>query len=278
MDIQTLLQHPNLWRAGQINTLQVQQQENIATGYVQLDNQLPGHGWPQAGLMECLLANAGIGELRLLAPALATLSQAQNRWVAWINPPFIPYAPALQALGIDISKILLIHPRSHKDALWALERACKSGSCSSALAWLDEKKLKLKDTQRLQLAAKQGRTLTCLFRPQSSAAQASMAELRVQLHAGAGDEVQLDILKRRGSWPLENLTLPVAEVTQTQHRSTTEITQQLELWRTVKAQQQANTPGNPQTNKHRLSEEHDPLRRQHEDQRARVSQAILQVH
>ena len=60
--------------------------------------------------MELLLPCAGIGELRLLMPALRALSNTQNRWLAWINPPFIPYAPALQAAGIESSKILLIHP------------------------------------------------------------------------------------------------------------------------------------------------------------------------
>ncbi len=104
----------------------------------------------------------------LLVPALQQLSRSEDRWLTWINPPFIPYAPALQSVGIDTSKILLIHPRTHADTLWALERTCKSGSCSIALAWLDEKKLKLKDTQRLQIAAKQGRTLTCLFRPETA--------------------------------------------------------------------------------------------------------------
>ncbi len=232
MDLQALLQHPNLWRADQIETLQAPTQQGINTGYNKLNEQLPGQGWPSAGLMEFMLSSAGVGELRLLAPALAELSQ-QQRWITWINPPFIPYAPALQAVGIDINKILLIHPKNHQDSLWALERACKSGGCSSVLAWLDDSKLKLKDTQRIQLAAKQGRTLTCLFRPQSAAGQASMAQLRLALRPAAAGEVTLDILKRRGSWPVHNLTLPVAEVTNTQHRTVTQITQQLALWRSL---------------------------------------------
>ena len=226
-----LLQHPNLWRAGQMGERQAQSQAGIPTGFTLLDEQLPGAGWPNAGLAELMLGSAGIGELRLLVPALHAMSQQQNRWVAWINPPFVPYAPALQAVGIDISKILLIHPRSHLDALWALERACRSGSCSSALAWLDEKKLKLKDTQRLQVAAKQGRTFTCLFRPQSACAHSSMAELRLALRAATPGQVELDILKRRGGWPLHNLVLPVAEATGTAHREAEDIQQQLILWR-----------------------------------------------
>lgn len=236
---QALLRHPNLWRAGQLR--QSQQQPGIPTGYTQLDEQLPGQGWPVGGLMEFLLSTAGIGELRLLVPALKALSHDENRWIAWINPPFIPYAPALESVGIDINKILLIHPRSHQDALWALERACKSGTCSSALAWLDEKKLKLKDTQRLQVAAKQGQTLTCLFRPQAAHNQSSMAELRLALKSSAPGEVMLDILKRRGGWPVQDLHLAVAEATATQHRNPAEVRQQLELWRAVQQQKHITT-------------------------------------
>ncbi len=159
--------------------------------------------------------------------------------MAWINPPFIPYAPALKDLGVDTDKILLIHPRTHEDALWALERATRSGSCSLAMAWLDERQLKLKDTQRLQVASRQGETLTCLFRPTSNtlAVQASMAELRLQLHDLSHGELKLDILKRRGGWPMPGLTLSVAEATSTQRLAEQDIQEQLELWRGLRAEQ-----------------------------------------
>ncbi len=223
MAIQDLLQHPDLWRAGQLRAVQA-----IATtpsGFAALDAHLPGNGWPEAGLMEFMLATSGIGELKLLAPALQHLSR-QARWIAWINPPFIPYAPALSALGIDISKILLIHPKSHEDALWALERASKSGTCSVALAWLDERRLRLKDTRRLQLAAKQGGTLGCLFRPAEASEQASMAELRLGLAPTAPDELAISIVKRRGGWPLAGIKVPVAHEVKTQ-----DVQERLASWR-----------------------------------------------
>ena len=122
----------------------------------------------------------------LFIPALKALSQQQDRWLAWINPPFSPYAPALRTLGVDINKILLVHPKDHKDALWATEKACKSGTCSTVFAWLDESQLTFKDTQRLQIAAKQGNTLSCLFRPQNE--QPSMAELRLSVRAMSTDQ------------------------------------------------------------------------------------------
>jgi hypothetical protein len=228
-DASNLLKHPDLWRAGQFSRTP----ETLSTGFPLLDTHLPGNGWPRGGLGEFLLSTAGVGELRLLAPLLEHLSHNEARWIAWVNPPFVPYAPALSALGIDISKILLIHPKDHKDALWALERTSKSGSCSVVLGWLDERKLKVKDTRRLQLAARQGRTFTCLFRPEQAAAQNSMAELRLQMSTPLRDqelgELTVSINKRRGGWPVAGVQLSVSDA-----RKPEEIREQLALWRSLK--------------------------------------------
>lgn len=221
-DVKRLLQHPGLWRADQLP----EGAETLSSGFPELDAHLPGHGWPQSGLSEFMLETAGIGELRLLVPLLEALSR-QERWLAWVNPPFIPYAPALSAAGIDIDKILLIHPKSHKDALWALERVSKSGSSSVVFAWLDEKQLTVNDTRRLQLAAKQGNTLTCLFRPEQAARMHSMAELRLKMKpVPATGEIAVEICKRRGGWPVTGLQIKVDEL-----RRPAEIREQLSLWR-----------------------------------------------
>ena len=217
-----LLEHPALWRAGQLH----QAPPTRPSGFAELDAHLPGGGWPQAGLAEFLLGTTGVGELRVLAPLIQALSQEQDRWIAWINPPFTPYAPALEALGIDLNRMLLIHTRNHQEALWALERTSRSGSCSLALAWLDERQLQPKDTRRLQFAAQQGRALTCLFRPEQAAATHSMADLRLQLAPAAPGRLTLDIRKRRGGWPVTGIRLQLDEAP-----STETVRAQLALWR-----------------------------------------------
>ena len=229
--IDNLLKHPKLWRANQLSLSENQDLKHcISTGFTELDAHLPGGGWPNAALVDVMMASAGIGELRLFIPALKALSESQQRWLTWVSPPFTPYAPALQRLGVDIKKILLIHPRTHQEALWAVERACKSGTCSTVFAWLDEKKLNFKDTQRLQIAAKQGGTLACLFRPQTQ--HTSMAELRLLINGLSSGELHMAITKRRGGWPIDNISLPLAEVTQSQFTQSGEVHQQLQLWRT----------------------------------------------
>ena len=223
-----LLKHPDLWRAEQLFNA-VPEPAAPTTGFSSLDAHLPGNGWPQAGLGEFLLNTLGVGELRLLAPLLARLSREQTRWITWINPPFVPYAPALKALGIDVEKMLLIHPKNHKDALWALEQASKSGTCSVALAWLDESKLTLKDTRRLQLAAKHGQSFVCLFRPLQAAQQNSMAELRLQITAPEPGELEVCINKRRRGWPVQGLRVSLSDELKPEA-----ISEQLSLWRSFR--------------------------------------------
>ncbi len=231
--LEALLKHPQLWRAGELVDCP---ENNISTGYRSLDKLLWGGGWPRAGLMELLCDSPGLGELRLLMPALERLSQQQERWIAWINPPHIPYAPALSSLGIDISRVLLIHPRNHADALWALEQALKSGTCSAALAWLEEGKLKNSEIRRLQLAAAQGNTWATLFRPERAAESASMAELRllatpdsIDSTPAATERLRLEITKRRGGWPVQSFSLNLkSSLTRCQ---ASEFNQKLARWR-----------------------------------------------
>ena len=79
------------------------------TGHAALDAELPGGGWPAAGLTELLLPAPGCGELRLLAPALAGLS------VLWVAPPLLPYAPALAALGLAVHRLTVACPAGMAD-------------------------------------------------------------------------------------------------------------------------------------------------------------------
>ena len=253
-ELDALLKHPQLWRADQLETAR----DGLKTGFTNLDTALAGRhgtGWPKAGLMELLSDQPGIGELRLLAPALSALS-AEQRWISWVNPPHIPYAPALEALGIDVAKVLLVHPRSHRDALWALAQALKSGTCSSVLAWLDEDQLKQTDLRRLQLAAKQGNCLAVLFRPEHAARQQSPAELRIVLHAQTPpqrDALKIEVLKRRGGWSPEPFAV------QLEHLSITlpELAQRLALWR---RHRQASQPAQRRPD--------PPRSEQHSDQRS----------
>ncbi|MGI9328868.1 MAG: translesion DNA synthesis-associated protein ImuA [Pseudomonadales bacterium] len=232
---QAILNHPGLWQAGQLSA----HGPTITSGYPELDDPLLG-GWPTDGLTELMLDAPGIGELQLLMPAMKALSQSQERWIVWINPPHRPCASTLRSYGIDIDKILLIHPKTPEEALWAMEKAVQSGSSAMALAWLDERQLSIKNSRRLQLAAKRGQCLSCLFRPRSAATRPSMASVRLQLAVDCADGspqgLQVNVCKRRGGWPLKDLSVALQHPPIANSQAQKTIQEQLLLWRDLQVQ------------------------------------------
>ena len=88
---------------------------------------LPGGGWQAGTIVELMPTETGIGELRLLMPALARITQAE-RHVALIAPPYIPFAPALSQHGVRLERLLVIRAQKAEDILWAFEQTlrCKS--------------------------------------------------------------------------------------------------------------------------------------------------------
>jgi cell division inhibitor SulA len=167
-----LLAHPSVWRGRSRATM-----ETLSTGFDALDAGLPGGGWPRHGLVEILTPRPGVGELYLLLPVIAALSRTTPaRWCTWVSPPHQPFAPALQAHGAALDRMLIV--RSHLP-LWAMEQALRSGACEIALAWLP--RVSPNAVRRLQLAAEQGRALGVLYRSQRFANVASPAMLRVML-------------------------------------------------------------------------------------------------
>lgn len=190
MNLDTLLQRQDVWRGGQVST----SAKTVSSGFTELDTLLAG-GWPQGALTELIMSRQGIGALRLLMPALARLSR-DDRWICWVAPPHIPYAPALVSAGIDLSRVLLVHPKARQDGLWALEQSLRSGNCGAVLAWptLEDNVI----LRRLQLAAEAGDALGFLFRSRCHVRRPSPAALRLQLEPGTGGGLSVSILKRRG--------------------------------------------------------------------------------
>jgi hypothetical protein len=209
---QGLLKRDQVWRASATHTVT----PGIRTGYEQFDEMLAGRGWPARGLAEVLFKQPGQGELRLFHPALAHLSQTQNRWIVWVAPPYIPYPPALASAGIDLRKLLVVQPTTVKDQLWTIEKALSSCSCSAVMAWPEQ--IDYKQLRRLQVASKDGDCLGILFRSEAVAQQPSPAELRLRLEPGQDNSafsdhsiIRLEILKRKGGWPTASFNLPLQD-------------------------------------------------------------------
>lgn len=186
----TLLSHPAIWRGSDV----APEPAAVPSGFASLDAVLPGRGWPQGALTEFLLEREGIGELRLVLPALVHLA-VQRRDIVWIAPPHRPYAPALAAAGLDLARLYVVTCRTPEDAMWAYEQALRAPECGAAFAWLathDQRVLR-----RLQVAARDGRTWGALWRRPGERAIATAVPLRLALAREDG-ELAVRVLKRRG--------------------------------------------------------------------------------
>lgn len=185
--------HLALWRADQIDRSTAADAAR-PTGFAALDTELPGGGWPGAGLTELLLAAPGCGELRLLAPVLA----AGSAPLLWVAPPFTPYAPALAALGVASGRLTLVTPAREADAAWAAEQALRSGALAAVLWWQPARPVAAATLRRLHLAANEGRTPLFALRSTAVRAQSSPAPLRLAIAPAPGQQIEVDVFKRRG--------------------------------------------------------------------------------
>ena len=187
-----LAQLPGVWRGGELD--QACQQPAIPTGHAALDKELPGGGWPSATLSEVLHEGVGIGEVSFLMGALAKASEGE-RLIAWVNPPHLPYAPALAQAGIPLEQCLVVRPANAEDALWSAEQALRSGACGAALLWMQKDEYAW--LRRLQMAAQAGRAMAVMLRPTAAERLSTPAHLRVVVER-AGPVLRVRIPKRRG--------------------------------------------------------------------------------
>ncbi len=165
-----------------------------SSGSDALDAALPGGGWQVGSMVEVMPEQIGIGELRLIMPALARITQSE-RQVAMISPPFIPFAAALSQQGLRLERLLIIRATQPVDALWACEQTLRCGSFGAVIAWPTA--IKDREIRRLQLAAEAGHSIGFLYRSSAAVAEASPAATRLRVQANQQGLV-IDILKCRG--------------------------------------------------------------------------------
>ncbi|NEX62819.1 translesion DNA synthesis-associated protein ImuA [Noviherbaspirillum galbum] len=165
----------------------------IPTGHAALDEELPNGGWPCSVLIELLLQDHGIGEMRLLRPALTALGR--QRRIALIQPPYMPQVAAWTAWGLPADRLLRIQAERAADALWSAEQVLRNGSCGALLFW--QTQVRAESLRRLHLAAQASETVFWLLRPLVGAQDASPSPLRLALHPAIGG-IDVRIVKRRG--------------------------------------------------------------------------------
>jgi hypothetical protein len=166
------------------------------SGSVSLDAVLPGGGWQSGTIVELMPMSDGIGELRLLMPALAKITQSE-RHVAMIAPPYIPYAPALLRHGLRLEHFWIIRAHSAADILWSAEQTLRCKSFGAVLAWPSA--IRDREVRRLQLAAEAGSSIGFVYRQPSAARESSPAAVRLRLQADVAGQMSIDVVKCRGA-------------------------------------------------------------------------------
>jgi cell division inhibitor SulA len=195
---QLLHDNPNLWRGCDMAG---QGFHGRSTGFSQLDDILPGRGWPHSGLIEVISPCWGMGELQLLIPLMRSIVE-QGQWILWISPPYLLYAPALVQAGINTEQVLVVKlDTSCKDALWSMEKALQTRNCGLVLAW--QNWLPGKVLRRLQLAAETGSTLGVLFKHHDSKHSPSSIRLQIKDSSSRNSsftEAEVTLIKARGNF------------------------------------------------------------------------------
>ncbi len=199
-----------VWRADELAR---QAGATRPTGHAALDAVLPDGGWPVGALVEVLQPQAGQGEWRLLAPALAARAESgrTDGALVLVNPPHRPFVPALAAQGLDPARLLMLQgPTLARDAaarVWACEQALRGAGVAAVLAWLPQ--VRPEQLRRLQMAAQNFQQQLFVMRPLAAQHEASPAVLRLALEAGEdADVLSVRLLKRRGPPLSTPLVLP----------------------------------------------------------------------
>lgn len=183
--------HPALWRASQ---LAGGHSQTINTGWPDLNQQLPGQGWPCGALTELCLAQHGIGELRLLRPALAQCPSQQQ--IVLINCPFMPHAQCWANWSLAGNHPLLwVKTSTLQNTLWAAEQTLRHNACAALLCWLPA--CSPRHLHRLNVAAQGSEALCFFFSSLQSLRQPSPVPLRIALKPDP-QGLGLHIAKRQG--------------------------------------------------------------------------------
>ena len=209
--LESLLDHGHLWRGkGQYT------QGFHSTSFIELDQVLPHGGWPQDAIIELISATPGLGDMALVLPELARLSQ-QEGVVACIAPPWLLHGPMLEESGVCLERLLCVPATANqsqrtqkpkqdslKSQQWAAEQIIKSGGCNGLLYW-QAKPLPFIHYRRLQMLCGQFQCPVFMFH--QSAPLNSPSSVRLKIMDRTETHLHIQVLKVRGAWGQQQLNI-----------------------------------------------------------------------
>jgi hypothetical protein len=217
----------------------------FSSGAAALDRLLPGGGLRYGMLVEWLGGGGGSGveeqwsrgkekqkksystssavTLSLLAAGEAC---RQGGVLVVIDRERTFYPPAAAAWGINLARLIIVRPRTARDALWAAVQSLRSPAV--AATWTTADRLDPREFRRLQLAAREGHTLGLVVRPACVRGQLSWADVQIAVDGmpsnldgtprASGDGratrgVNIYITRLRGGRPGGQVTLEIDDST-----------------------------------------------------------------
>ncbi|MDZ7937397.1 MAG: translesion DNA synthesis-associated protein ImuA [Rhodoferax sp.] len=209
---------PGVWPAHALATPSVAAQ---STGFAALDAELPGGGWPEAGLVELLLPAQASQRWLVLLPALAARLRQHSGPLVLIgapallgpqSPALVPFSPALAAQGLPAHRLLCVNATTPAQRLWACEQALRCADTVAVVAWLPQREgaQQASALRRLHVGAVDYGKPVFVLRSAQAQQASSPAPLRLEVVANPVgiDGLQVRILKRRGPPLRSPLALP----------------------------------------------------------------------
>ncbi len=162
------------------------------TGLESLDRLLNG-GLPKAALT-VLTGVPGSGRMTIAGRVLAEQTRAA-RAVAWIDAEGLAYPPALDALGVDLTRLLMVRGSQSK-AAFAAEQIIDTGVFETVVISGVGPHLTPSRARRLQTSTEGAKVTTLVILEPEASQQLQGAALKLQIKR-RGRHIQVEVVKDR---------------------------------------------------------------------------------
>lgn len=166
----------------------------LRTRLEQVDALLPGGGFLMGEAVE-LCGEAASGRTSLALRVLAS-AHREARLCAYVDGPGELYPPAATALGVELSRLLIVRPPAPKQLVWSAVQLLRSGAFACVVLDLTHTGLRLNsvEARKLQEAASKGQSLLLLLTPPDAPADGL---IRLEVHAQGVEGLTLEVTRSR---------------------------------------------------------------------------------
>jgi recombination protein RecA len=177
----------------------------LRTGVEEVDALLPSGGFPLGQAVE-LCGEAASGRTSLALRAVAA-AHKEHRLCAWVDGPKELYPPAAAAMGVDLSRLLIIRPKEPSQLAWTAVQLARSGAFACVVLDLNQGlggsasggkssgvRLSLAEGKKLADAAFRGGSLLLLLSSPSAPAD---GVTRMRTESLGPDGVAVEVVRSR---------------------------------------------------------------------------------